>query len=68
MKNAFSVMSNIQTNYRLKLLDFQKVDQHTGGKWLNHGTKHRKDNLLQSMELPLNQYDIIFNWLDSWWW
>ena len=21
-----------------------KVDQHTGGKWLIHGTKHRKDN------------------------
>ena len=25
-----------------------KVDQHTGGKWLIHGTKHRKDNQLQS--------------------
>ena len=22
-----------------------KVDQHTGGKWLIHGTKHRKDRL-----------------------
>ena len=28
-----------------------KVDQHTGGKWLIHGTKHRKDNQLQSLEL-----------------
>ena len=27
-----------------------KVDQHTGGKWLIHGTKHRKDNQLQSLE------------------
>ena len=24
--------------------DFQKVDQHAGGKWLIHDTKHRKDN------------------------
>ena len=31
---------------------FQKVDQHTGGKWLIHGTKRRKDNQLQSLELP----------------
>ena len=27
---------------------FQKMDQHSGGKWLIHGTKHRKDNQLQS--------------------
>ena len=32
-------------------LDFQKVDQHTGGKWLIHDTKRRKDNQLQSLEL-----------------
>ena len=24
----------------------EKVDQHTGGKWLNHGTKRRKGNEL----------------------
>ena len=35
-------MSNLQTYYHFKL-DFQKVDQHTGGKWLIHGTKRRKD-------------------------
>ena len=28
-------MSNLQTYYHFKL-DFQKVDQHTGGKWLIH--------------------------------
>ena len=28
------------------------MDQHTGGKWLIHGTKRRKDNQLQSLELP----------------
>ena len=37
--------------YHFKL-DFQKVDQHTGGKWLIHGTKHYKDNRLQGLELP----------------
>ena len=29
----------------------QKLDQHTGGKWLIHGTKHRKDNHLQNLKL-----------------
>ena len=44
-------MSNLQIYYRFKL-DFQKVDQHTGGKGFIHGTKRRKDNQLQSLELP----------------
>ena len=44
-------MSNLQTYYHFKL-DFQKVYQHTGAKWLIHGTKHRKDNQLQSLALP----------------
>ena len=44
-------MSNLQTYYHFKL-DFQNVDQHTGGKWTIHGTKRRKDNQLQSLELP----------------
>ena len=42
-------MVSLQTHYHLKL-DFQKMDQHTGGKWLIHGTKDRKDNQLQSRE------------------
>ena len=50
-KKLFSLMLNLQTYYHFKL-DFQKVDQHTGGKWLIHGTKHHKDNHLQSLELP----------------
>ena len=33
----------LQPNWCLKL-DFQKVDQHAGGKWLIHDTKRRKDN------------------------
>ena len=31
-------MLNLQTYYHFKL-DFQKVDQHTGVKWLIQGTK-----------------------------
>ena len=50
-KKLFSFMSNLQTYYHLKL-DFQKLDQHTGGKWLIHGTKRRKNNQLQSLKLP----------------
>ena len=50
MKKLLSIMSNLQTHYHFKL-DFQKVDQQTGGKWLTHGIKYRKDNLLQSLEL-----------------
>ena len=33
-------------------VDFQKVDQNTGGKWLIHDTKRPKDNQLQSLKLP----------------
>ena len=28
---------------------FPKLDQHTEGKWLIHGTKRHKDNQLQSL-------------------
>ena len=41
-------MSNLQPNWCLKI-DFQKVDQHAGGKWLIYDTKHRKDIQLQSL-------------------
>ena len=54
-KILFSLMSNLQTYYHFKL-DFQKLDQHSGGKWLIHGTKRRKDNQLQSLELPCRIY------------
>ena len=33
-------------------IDVQKVEQQTGGKWLIHDTKRRKDNQLQSLKLP----------------
>ena len=29
----------------------KKVDQHTGGRWLIHSTKHGKDNKLQSSKV-----------------
>ena len=44
-------MSNLQT-YHFKL-DFQKVDQHTGGKWLIHGTKRSKNNQFQNLKCPV---------------
>ena len=40
-----------------------KVDQHTGGKWLIHGTKHRKDNQLHVIYacfISLYTYDVYF--------
>ena len=45
-QKMFSLMSNLQTYHHFKL-DFQKVDQHSGGKVV----KRRKDNQLQSLEL-----------------
>ena len=50
-EKLFSIMSNLQTLCYFKQ-DFQKVDQHTEDKWLIYGTKRRKDNQLQSLELP----------------
>ena len=43
---------SIQTHYLFKL-DFQKVDNQTGGKWSIHATTHRKDNQLQSLNSPV---------------
>ena len=50
-EKLFSIMSNLQTNYHFQL-DFQRVGPHAGDKRLIHGTKHHKDNQLQSFELP----------------
>ena len=40
-----SSMSNSRPNWCLKI-DFQKVEQHAGGKWLIHDTNRRKDKQL----------------------
>ena len=50
-EDILSIMSNVQPNCSFKN-DFQKVDQHAGGKWLIHDTKRRKDNQLQSLKPP----------------
>ena len=50
-EDLLSIMSNLQPKCCLKV-DLQKMDQHAGGKWLFHDTKWRKDNQLQSLELP----------------
>ena len=50
-ESNFSLMSSLKNYYQFKL-DSQIVDQHTGGKCLIHGTKRRKDNQYQSLELP----------------
>ena len=46
-------MSNLQSHYHFKL-NFQKVDQHTGGKWLIPGTKHREEESDAKPGTPLN--------------
>ena len=48
--------------------DFQKVDQHAGGKWLIHDTKRRKDNQLQSLKLPcrIMMSDRESAWQEGW--
>ena len=44
-EDILSIISNLQPNSCLKV-DFQKVDQHAGAKWLIHNTKRHKDNQL----------------------
>ena len=46
------VIHYVKPTVQLLKFDFQKVDQHAGGKWLIHDTKRRKDNQLQSLKLP----------------
>ena len=50
-RENYNYAENLQSNCCLKF-DFQKVDQHAGGKWLIHDIKRRKDNQLQSLKLP----------------
>ena len=50
-KDILSSMSNLQPNWCLKN-DFQKMDQHAGGKWLIHDTKRCKGTQLQSLKIP----------------
>ena len=45
-------MSISQTYNHFKL-GLKKVDQYTGGKWLIHGTKHRKDNQFKAWDYKI---------------
>ena len=44
-----SIMSNLQPIF----VDFQKVDKHTGGKWLIHDTKRHKEQSVAKPETSL---------------
>ena len=48
MKRCVFGYCKLKTQLSFKT-NFQKVDQHTGGKRLIHGTKTHKDNQLQSL-------------------
>ena len=56
-EDIISIMSNLQPNCCLKV-DFQKVDQHAGGKWLIQDTKCDKDNQLSKPETPLQNIQV----------
>ena len=51
-KTLLSFMSNLQTDYNINL-DFQKINQYAGGKWLIHGIKHPKDNTGKDLNSPV---------------
>ena len=55
-------MSNLQPKCCLKI-DFQKVDQHAGGKWLIHDTKRRKDNQLHALSSVVEVMAWISNYI-----
>ena len=56
------VQLNIKYNIHIvKLIDHlnsnvAKLDYHTGGTWLVHGTKHHKENQLQCLKHPCRLY------------
>ena len=37
-------------------ISFPKVYQHTGGKWLNHGTEHYRDNQFSPVECTSGEF------------
>ena len=52
MKKLFFIVSNLQIHYHFKL-DFQKVDQHTEGKWLIHGPKYARTISCKAWNSPV---------------
>ena len=65
-EDILSSMSNLQPKWCSKI-DFQKVDQHAGGKWLIHDTKRHKDNHLQSLKwwIGVDFENDLYSHLDS---
>ena len=57
-KHNQKVQLNIKYSFHIvRLIDHlnlnvTKLDHHTGGKWLVHGTKRRKENQLQCLKHP----------------
>ena len=43
-KKIYTIQYVKPTTQLVFKIDFQKVEQHAGGKCLNHDTKHRKGN------------------------
>ena len=50
MKKMFEIMSNLQTYYHFQL-DFQNVDQHTGGKWSSLNAQIDTDKNLSGQQI-----------------
>ena len=46
------IIHYVKPTAQLLKFDLQKMDQHTGSKWLIHDTKRHEDNQLQSLKLP----------------
>ena len=51
MKTLFSIVPNLETHYHLKL-EFKKWTNIQEASDYIHGTKHRKDNYVITVELP----------------
>ena len=56
-KDILSIMSNLQPNCCLKI-DFQKVDQHAGGKWLIHDNQTSQGQSVAKLETPLQNIQV----------
>ena len=62
-EDILSIVSKLQPNCCFKV-DFQKVDQHAGGKWLIHDTKRRKDNQLHIRKSSVWQQQLsVIRWI-----
>ena len=57
----FFIQSNSHRNLLEKIC--QKLDRHTVGKWLIHGTKRHKDNPSQNLK-TCRILDLDYSWLE----